>query len=207
MIGVVDYGMGNLGSVFNACRFLDIPARIVTRPGELDDCRGMILPGQGAFRDCMGHLEEHGFVEPVKAWIAEDRPFLGICMGLQFLFAESEEAPGVAGLGLLPGRVVRFRLPPELKIPQMGWNRVRVADPACPLWHDLPGDPHFYFVHSYYVDEVEDDAIAGRTEYGVTYTSAVCRGRMFAVQFHPEKSQSAGLQLLRSFAAITDAAG
>ena len=144
-------------------------------------------------------------MEPVKAWIADVRPYFGICMGLQILFGESEEAPGMAGLGILPGRVVRFRLPREMKIPQIGWNRLEIANGSCPLWRGLPDDPHFYFVHSYYVDGADEATIAGQTEYGVTYTSAVCRNRMFAVQFHPEKSQASGLQLLRNFAAVSEA--
>ncbi len=199
MIGILDYGMGNLGSVSNACAYLGLAARIVTRPDEMDDCAAVILPGVGAFGDCMKHLVDHDFVEPVRDWIRADRPFLGICIGLQVLFEGSEESPGVDGLGVLPGHVVRFNLDREFKVPQIGWNQVRQTQGDCPLFVDVPDQTFFYFVHSFYVDTPESDAIVGVTNYGVDYTSAVWRGRMMAVQFHPEKSQALGLKLLSNF--------
>jgi imidazole glycerol phosphate synthase glutamine amidotransferase subunit len=202
MIGILDYGMGNLGSVSNACAFLGLDACIVARPEEMDDCSAVILPGVGAFGDCMKHLVDHGFVEPVRDWIRADRPFLGICLGLQVLFEGSEESPGVPGLGLLPGRVVRFRVNQELKVPQIGWNRVRQSRQDCPLFAEVADLSFFYFVHSYYVDTPDRSAIVGVTDYGVDYTSAVWRGRMMAVQFHPEKSQALGLKLLQNFQAM-----
>jgi glutamine amidotransferase len=202
MIGIVDYGMGNLGSVSNACAFLGLPAQVITRPEEMAGCRAVIMPGVGAFGDCMRNLNKAGFVEPVKQWIASDRPFLGICLGLQVLYAASEESPGVAGLGILPGTVTRFRLPPEWKVPQIGWNAVGQRRSDCPLFQAVPDQQYFYFVHSYYAPLAGADWDAGVTSYGLDYVSAVWRGRMFAVQFHPEKSQKMGLQILKNFAAL-----
>lgn len=199
MIAIIDYGMGNLGSVSNACAFLGMEARIVTRPEELRDCSGMILPGVGAFGDCMEHLQTHGFVEAVRDWIARGRPFLGICLGLQLLYEESDESPGVEGLGILPGRVVRFRIPPEFKVPQIGWNRVRQVRDACPLFEGIPDNSYFYFVHSYYAPLSGEDVDAGVTNYGLDYASVVWKDRMAAVQFHPEKSQKIGLKMLENF--------
>lgn len=201
MIGIIDYGMSNLGSVINACRHLNVPAGLVTQPGEVDRCRALIFPGQGAFGDCMKHLREHGFVEPLQQWIRADRPFLGICLGLQTLFESSEEAPGVAGLSVLPGVVRKFSLPPSFKVPQIGWNQVQQKRPDCPLFRELPDRSFVYFVHSYYVDSREPGVVAGETDYGILYTSVVWRGNVMAVQFHPEKSQSVGLRMLANFSA------
>lgn len=198
-IGIIDYGMGNLGSVSNACAFLQLPARILTQPDELSGCRAIILPGVGAFGDCMKHLSAHGFIEPVKAWIKSDKPFLGICLGLQVLFEGGEESPGVPGLGIYPGTVKRFSIPQSFKVPQIGWNRVRLRQPDQPLFRDIVDGTHFYFVHSYYVDCGDSTLVAGTTGYGLDYTSAIQRGRVAAVQFHPEKSQQAGLVLLKNF--------
>jgi glutamine amidotransferase len=203
-IGIIDYGMGNLGSVTNACRFLELPAVIVASPEDMADCTGLILPGVGAFGDCMRHLDEHGFVEPIKAWIAADRPLLGICLGLQVLFASGEESPGVPGLGVFAGSVRRFDLPAELKVPQIGWNRVNVRQPACPLFNGIESGTHFYFVHSYYVDAADASIVAGETDYGAVYTSAVWKGNLMAVQFHPEKSQQAGLAMLRNYGQLLE---
>ena len=200
MIGIIDYGMGNLGSVSNACRFLELPATILTSAENMDGCNAIILPGVGAFGDCLEHLQDHGWVEPLRAWIDEDRPFLGICLGLQALFEESEESPGVAGLGVLTGRVRRFPSDADVKVPQIGWNRVQQSMPNDPLYRGIPDNSFFYFVHSYYVDPQNEDVVSGRTEHGVRYVSSVSRGNLTAVQFHPEKSQKLGLQMLRNFA-------
>ena len=199
MIGVIDYGMGNLGSVANALSFLGAPARLLRGPEEMAACRALILPGVGAFGDCMANLRRHGYVEPVQAWIAEDRPFLGICLGLQLLCESSEESPGVEGLGVVSSPVVKFVPAPEIKVPQIGWNRVRgVPGREETLFRGIPDGSYFYFVHSYYLPGAEGWD-AGRTVHGVEYTSAVRRGRVAAVQFHPEKSQQAGLRLLQNF--------
>lgn len=196
MIGILDYGMGNLGSVRNACAVLDVPARLLTDPADLESVDSLLVPGQGAFRDCMNHLEERGWVEPLQSWIREDRPFFGICMGLQLLFEASEESPGQPGLGIFPGTVRKFP-DYDLKVPQMGWNRCAWSSGNRFFPEDLDGR-HFYFVHSYYVPLTDADWVAGTTGYGVEYVSAVSRGRCHAVQFHPEKSQRDGLALLKS---------
>jgi glutamine amidotransferase len=198
MIGVVDYRMGNLGSVMNALKFIQADAKLIRDPDELADCTAVVFPGQGAFRDCMTHLEDAGFVPALKTWIDEDKPFMGICMGLQLLFEDSEESPGKAGLGIFPGRVTRFPRS-ELKVPQMGWNRVHVLDDKCPVFKDIPDNSHFYFVHSYYVPYVEQDWALGVTDYGLPYTAALWRDNLFAAQYHPEKSQDMGIRMLRNF--------
>lgn len=201
-IGIIDYGMGNLGSVSNACAFLQLSARVVTKPAGLDACRGLILPGVGAFGDAVRHLEQHGLFDPVRQWIREDRPFLGICLGLQMMFAVSEESPGVQGLDVFAGRVKRFDAATGLKIPQIGWNRVGLRQPDHPLFTGIPDGTHFYFVHSYYVECTDASLVAGATGYGIEYVSAIAKGRVAAVQFHPEKSQQAGLTMLKNFGAM-----
>ncbi len=199
MIGILDYESGNLGSVTNACRHLELPSRIVTDPAGMAGCEAIILPGVGAFGDCMNKLRARGFEGPVKKWIAGGRPFLGICVGLQALFEGSEESPGVAGLGLFPGTIRRFPDDAKLKVPQMGWNRVKQSRPECPLFAGVPDEAFFYFVHSYCAD-AGGDYTAGVTDYGVPFASVIWRDNVMAVQFHTEKSQTVGLQLLQNFA-------
>lgn len=199
MIGILDYEAGNLGSVANAFRFLELPARIVTKPSELDGIRAMVLPGVGAFGDCLQKLRQHGFEEPVKEWIANGRPFLGVCVGLQALYEGSEESPDVPGLGIFSGMVRRFREQPDAKIPQIGWNSVTQKTRDCPLFHGIPDEAYFYFVHSYRADATGPE-VAGVTEYCGEFASVVSRENVMAVQFHPEKSQKVGLLLLRNYA-------
>ncbi|MFA6173555.1 MAG: imidazole glycerol phosphate synthase subunit HisH [Kiritimatiellales bacterium] len=216
-IGIIDYGMGNLGSVSNACKFLGLDAEIISTAGRMDSCRAVILPGVGAFGDCMAHLTEHGFVSPIQKWIASGKPFMGICLGLQALLQTSEETPGVEGLGIFKGSVKRFDFsgadplvcPPKeqtgvsapLKIPQIGWNAVNQKKPGGPMFAGIDDGAYFYFVHSFYVAPEDQSIVAGETDYGTNYCSAVWKDNVFAVQFHPEKSQAAGLQMLKNFGA------
>jgi imidazole glycerol phosphate synthase glutamine amidotransferase subunit len=199
MIGILDYEAGNLGSVTNAFRFLEIPARIVATPEALRGVEAMVLPGVGAFGDCLRKLRARGFEDPVRDWIAEGRPFLGICVGLQALYEGSEESPDEPGLGIFPGRIRRFAERPGLKVPQIGWNSVRQRRRECPLFAGIPNEAYFYFVHSYRADASGPEA-AGETEYGGPFASVVWRENVMAIQFHPEKSQKVGLMLLQNFA-------
>ncbi len=198
--GIIDYGGGNLQSVRNAVRALGYEPLLVHSPDDLADVSALVFPGQGAFADCMSALHGQGLAESLCAWLAEDRPFFGICIGYQVLFEGGEENPGVPGLGALRGQIVRFPAEPGLKVPHMGWNNVRPSNPGDPAWAGLGEDPFFYFVHSYYPQPLEPEVIAGTTHYaGRDFASAVQRGRMFATQFHPEKSQATGLRLLGNF--------
>lgn len=201
MIQIVDYGMGNLRSVQKAFEKLSVAAEICTNPAKLKTCDKLVLPGVGAFRDAIAELRRQEFVEPIKAHIVSGKQFLGICLGLQLLFDVSYEDGTWDGLGVLPGKVVRFPESSELKVPHMGWNRV-AATAGCPLFVGIPPNSFFYFVHSYYVVPDDPAVVAGRTDYGETFASVVHRGNLFATQFHPEKSQKLGLQLLANFAGL-----
>ena len=208
MIAIIDSGIANLRSVEKALYRLGADAAIVDAPERLRDAAGIILPGVGAFAAGIAKLETGGFVEPLRREIERGKPVLGICLGLHFLFSESEEFGRHKGLDVLPGRVVRFQAPASasdaadrMKIPHMGWNRVRLERPA-PIFRDLPEEPFFYFVHSYYVEPEDPTVTAGTTMYGHRFTSVIWRDNLFATQFHPEKSQTAGLTLLRNFASL-----
>jgi imidazole glycerol phosphate synthase glutamine amidotransferase subunit len=199
-IGLVDYGAGNLQSVRNALRALGREGTLINEPGGLDGVDAVIFPGVGAFGDSMRHLEAQGLTDPLRDWIRAGRPFLGICIGYQVLFESSEESPGIEGLGVFPGRVERLSAP-GFKVPHMGWNSVRLANPSDALWSGLGESPHFYFVHSYYPAPADAGLIAATTTYGCEFASAIRWPRGAAVQFHPEKSQAAGLGLLENFLA------
>jgi len=201
MITIVDYGMGNLRSVQKAFESLGFQARICARPADLKPGEKLVLPGGGAFRDAIAELRRQDWVGPILDHLAADRPFLGICLGLQLLLEVSHEDGDWEGLGVIPGEVVRFADTPGLKVPHMGWNEVRFR-PACPLFAGIPQGSHFYFVHSYHVVPREGDVVVATSDYGGAFTAAVQRGRMFATQFHPEKSQAVGLKLLRNFAEL-----
>lgn len=198
-ITIIDYGMGNLRSVQKAIERVGSSAHITSSKTEIASAAKVILPGVGAFRDAIRALHNHDLVGPVKDFIASDRPFLGICLGLQLLFDLSYEDGEYEGLGIIPGKVRRFELPPEFKIPHMGWNQLCVRDHDNPLFADISRDAWFYFVHSYYVDPDDQSWVAGQTDYGGKFVSVVRQGNVFATQFHPEKSQAAGLQLLKNF--------
>jgi glutamine amidotransferase len=204
MISIVDYGMGNLRSVQKACEKIGHAARVCTRADELRGCERMILPGVGAFRDAIAELRKQNLVEPIREHIAAERPFLGICLGLQLLFDVSYEDGDWQGLGILPGKVVRFAEQPGLKVPHMGWNSIVPAG-ECRLLAGIPAESYFYFVHSYYVVPDDESVVAARTGYGGLFTSMIARGNLFATQFHPEKSQALGLRLLDNFATCRDA--
>lgn len=197
-IGVIDYGAGNLSNVVNAIGAVGLRARLVSGPDDFAGLGKLVFPGVGAFGDCLSHLDEQGLREPLRTWLSDDRPYFGICIGYQVLFEGSEECPGATGLGHFRGRVERFQSP-DLKIPHMGWNTVSIRDPRDPVWAGLPPEPHLYFVHSYYPKPADAGIIAATTRYGVDFASAVRSGAVFAVQFHPERSQSAGLRILRNF--------
>ncbi len=198
--GIIDYGGGNLRSVANALRSLGHKPRIIASADELGDATHLLLPGQGAFGDCMERLEQRGLAGLLKDWIATDRPYFGICVGYQILFESSDEAPGVPGLGVFAGNVRRFDDEPELKIPHMGWNSATACRSDAPVWNGLGEDPYFYYIHSYFPDPKEQEHVVARTTHGSqSFAGAVARGNLFACQFHPEKSQQAGLRLIRNF--------
>lgn len=201
LVAVVDYGMGNLRSVSKAAEHVapDNTSVIVAHdPTEIANADAVIFPGQGAAKACMQALIETGLEHSVQQ-AAKEKPFLGICMGLQVLFSHSDENEGVECLNILPGEVRHFDLKdPSLKIPHMGWNQVTQTQDH-PLWHQIPQDSRFYFVHSYFVVPQNNDITAGQTTHGETFTSAVAQDNLFAIQAHPEKSAEVGLQLLHNF--------
>ncbi len=199
MIYIIDYGMGNLRSVEKAFSFLGHEAEVTHDPGDLERASGIVLPGVGAFGDAMGELESRKLVEPLRGAISAGVPFLGICLGYQLLFESSEESPGIAGLGILPGHVVRF--PPEVKIPHMGWNDLRFERPH-PVLETVREGSFFYFVHSYYVVPENPENRLTYTTYGLDFTSGSALGNLAAFQFHPEKSSDSGMHLLDGFARL-----
>lgn len=199
MIAIIDYGMGNLRSVQKGFEKVGHAAAITSDPEVVGSASKVVLPGVGAFGDAMHELRRRRLVEPVKQVIAEGKPFLGICLGLQLLFEIGHEGGRHEGLGVLSGEVVRFDLPREYKVPHMGWNQLEIRRPA-PLLAGLTSGTHVYFVHSYYVVPRDRHDIAAETRYGEPFTSIVWRDKLFATQFHPEKSQADGLTILRNFA-------
>jgi glutamine amidotransferase len=203
-LAIVDYGMGNLRSVQKAFERLGHAAEVTGDPERVAAAPAVVLPGVGAFGACMENLAGRGLVEPVRAAIASGRPFLGICLGMQLLFEESEEFGPVRGLGVFPGRIVRFAPDPERKIPHMGWNTLRVAQ-RVPALADVPDGAWAYFVHSYYPVPSDPALIATTTVYGPEFASSVARDNVFACQFHPEKSQQLGLRLLDGWARVARA--
>lgn len=197
-LAVIDYGMGNLRSVVRAWQHVGADARLVDAPDQITGADALIFPGQGAIVDAMRLLKERGFDHAIRDWIAADKPFFGICLGLQALFEHSEEGDTPA-LGVFKGEVKRFQIDPSLKIPHMGWNTVNF-DPAAPMTRGLvSGADQFYFVHSYYVAPQDASLKLFETDYGGTFVSGICAGRCVATQFHPEKSQAKGLHLYSNF--------
>ncbi|MBI4023749.1 MAG: imidazole glycerol phosphate synthase subunit HisH [Verrucomicrobia bacterium] len=198
MIAVVDYGMGNLRSVEKALQRAGGDARIVQTAEGIASAERLVLPGVGAFADCMRNLTAQGLIEPLKRFIESGQPFLGICLGYQVLFERSEEGGDVAGLGILRGCVVRFR-EAALKVPQIGWNRLRIRKPACPLLRGVADGSHVYFVHSYFPKPAEAALVCAETDYGAPFASMIWKENIVACQFHPEKSQAIGLKMLENF--------
>jgi glutamine amidotransferase len=199
-VGIIDYGGGNLRSVANALRSLGQDPVIIASPEDVGDSSHLLLPGQGAFGDTMDRLEQRGLATFLKDWIAADHPYFGICVGYQILFDSSEEAPETAGLGIVRGTVRRFLDEPGLKIPHMGWNSATATRGDTRVWQGLGADPYFYYIHSYFPEPLDAGCVVAETIHGTQrFAGAVERGNLFACQFHPEKSQEAGLRLIRNF--------
>lgn len=203
LIAVIDTGICNLRSVTKALEAVGAAVRVVRDPSEVSAVapRGLVLPGVGALRDCVASLKASGLDTVVRGWIAEDRPFLGVCLGMQALLEHSQEGD-TAGLGVFPGRVVRFRRPAEFKIPHMGWNTVRFTQAGSPLAAGLAAEGEaFYFVHSFHCVPADPALVLAECDYGGVFCAAIGRGRVFATQFHPEKSQAKGLRIYANFVA------
>lgn len=207
MIALIDYGSGNLRSVHKALLKVGAAVRLVQQPAEMGDATAVVLPGVGAFDDCIQALQRQGLLDASRAWIQSGRPFLGICVGYQALFEQSEEFNScAAGLGVFGGKVSRFAEQPGLKIPQIGWNQLEIARPDCPLYRGIASGSYVYFVHSFFPKPIDTSIVATTTHYGESFASSVWRGNVFATQFHPEKSQNVGLQILSNFVAVANGA-
>lgn len=199
MIALIDYGSGNIRSVFKALQKEGATVELVSTPEPLEQADGVVLPGVGAFSDCVEGIRSRGLWEPICRWLETGKPFLGICVGYQLLFEESEESTGATpGFGFFRGRVRRFSTP-GLKVPQIGWNSLHLDQPGHPLWAGLPENPHVFFVHSYYPVPENPAEVTSSATYGETFAASAARGRVAGVQFHPEKSQEVGLTILRNF--------
>jgi glutamine amidotransferase len=200
VIAIIDYGMGNLRSVSKAFETVGHQA-VVTRDAQvIGNASHVVLPGVGAFGDCMANIERYGLVEPIRASIRSGKPFLGICLGLQLLFSESEEFGSHKGFDIISGKVRRFAGGPALKVPHIGWNQVNFQR-TCPLFDGIADGADWYFVHSYFVDPYDKELAASTTTYGIPFVSSIWKDNIAACQFHPEKSQAVGLRLIRNFGA------
>ena len=203
MIAVIDYDAGNIKSVEKALQYLGQDVRITRDAEEILSADRVILPGVGAFGDAMEKLSGYGLTDVIKKYTGSGKPFLGICLGMQLLFPESEESPGAEGLGIFEGTITKIPNGDGLKIPHMGWNSLTI-NPKSRLLKGIGEEPYVYFVHSYYLTAKDRDLVAARTEYGVTIDAAVEKDNVFATQFHPEKSGETGLKILRNFAKIVE---
>jgi glutamine amidotransferase len=214
MIAIIDYGMGNLRSVEKGFRKVGVEVKVTNKPEDVEQADAVVLPGVGAFRDCMKELNNLDLVGAVVDSVKKGKPYLGICLGLQVLFSESDEFGTCRGMDIIKGKVVKFEFGVKsqesdekesqletLKIPQMGWNQLNIKSNS-PLFKGIPDKSYFYFVHSYYVVPDDESVTATTTDYGVEFTSSVCTDNIYAVQFHPEKSQGLGLTLLKNFGDI-----
>jgi len=197
-LALIDYGSGNLRSVEKALQHAGADVQRCDSPSDLEGCAAVVLPGVGSFGDCARSLDQRGLTGPLRAWLAADRPYLGICLGYQILFEGSEESPGVPGLAHWAGHVVHFPSRPGLKVPHIGWNTLRLGA-GDPFFSGLPDPAFAYFVHSFYPDPSEDELITAASTHGVEFAAACRRGKVRGVQFHPEKSQATGLRMLENF--------
>jgi len=195
MIGIIDYGAGNLKSVWKAFKYLELENMIIQSPEDINRCDKLVLPGVGAFEYAVNTLKNKNLFKSILVWINSGKPFLGICLGLQLLFSESEESPGVRGFDVYQGKVIRFH---TNKVPQIGWNAVNF-DPKSNLFKEIPSKSYFYFLHSYYVVPENDAIVTGKTFYNTDYTCMIHDQNVTAVQFHPEKSGDIGVQFLRNW--------
>lgn len=200
-LGIIDYGAGNLQSVLNSLLAAGQEGKLVRSPQDLAGITHLVLPGVGAFGDCSRALDKQGLAPAIREWIAADRPFLGICIGYQILFESSEESPDAKGLAIFKGKVRRFR-DQGLKVPHMGWNTIKYSDDSDPIWADMGGNRHFYFVHSYYPEPEDASLLSSECLYGDSFAASIRKGNILATQFHPEKSQSLGIQLLKNFLSL-----
>jgi glutamine amidotransferase len=198
VIAIIDYGMGNLLSVKKAFEKVGFEARVVQDKEEVKQAEKLVLPGVGAFGDCIENLKRLGLKSSIIDFINSGRPYLGICLGLQILFSESEEFGSKKGLDLIPGKVLRFPSDMKLKIPHIGWNSISIRERA-PVLEKIADGTYFYFVHSYYVVPEDDAVVSTTTEYGITFVSGLWKENIYAFQFHPEKSQASGLRILKAF--------
>ena len=202
MIAIIDYGMGNLRSVHKAFEAVGHEAVVTRDPRIIADASHVVLPGVGAFGDCMANLTQYELVGPIRTAIQSGKPFLGICLGMQLLFTESEEFGIHKGFDIIPGKVRKFELNPMLKVPHMGWNDIQIVRPAPPFEGIRTGS-HCYFVHSYYVEPADSGVVASVTAHGLPFASAVWKDNVVACQYHPEKSQDVGLRIIKNFGAWT----
>jgi len=198
VIALINYDSGNLRSVSQSLVASGAEVRLVSDPEALEGADAMVLPGVGSFGDSAASLKSRGLWDPVRAWVAADRPFLGICLGYQLLFESGEESPGVPGFGIFPGKVVRFQ-DAGLKIPPMEWHTITPVTPGEDLWRGLPPEPYVFFVHSFYPAPADESLVSSFCEYGTRFAASIRKGRVRATQFHPEKSQETGLAILRNF--------
>ena len=199
MIAIIDYGMGNIHSVRKALEFMGAQTLVTNQPKDIKTCDKAVLPGVGAFDDAMSELKKQNLISALNAHIKAKKIFLGICLGMQLLFEESEEAKESKGLGILKGKVKRFENKDSLKVPHIGWNQLKLERFTCPLFKDMPDNAYVYFCHSYYPQTNDRGIIAATTEYGINFSSVLWQDNIYGVQFHPEKSQEVGLKILKNF--------
>lgn len=203
MIGIIDYGMGNIHSVQKALESLGAEVAVINTPQEAKSAQKLVLPGVGAFDDAFLELEKKGLVGAIKEHVKSGKVFLGICLGMQFLFEKSEEARKQKGLGIFRGEVKRFSNSYGLKVPHMGWNQLNITHNECPLLQGIDDNAYVYFCHSYYPAPADKEVIAASTDYGVSFASVVWQDNVYGVQFHPEKSQATGIQMLKNFVELS----